>query len=70
MVRSTVNTEYGFSAADIHEYRERTGASIWDAKKHFMNIYYEKQKAEMVSLIESGSLEDIRKVVSILVEKF
>jgi hypothetical protein len=35
-----------------------------------MDIYHEKQKAEMVKLIESGTLEDIRKVVSILVEKF
>jgi translation elongation factor EF-Ts len=63
-------TDYGFTAADIREYRERTGASMWDAKKHFMDIYHAKQKAEMVKLIESGTLEDIQKVVRILVEKF
>ncbi len=62
--------EYGFTAEDVREYRERTGASMMDAKKHFMDTYYAKKKAEMVKLIESGTLEDIRKVVSILVEKF
>ncbi len=65
-----MSEDYGFTAADIRDYRERTGASMWDAKKHFMDIYYAKQKAEMVKLIESGTLEDIQKVVRILVEKF
>lgn len=63
-------TGYGFTAADVCEYRERTGASMMDAKKHFMDIYHAKQKAEMVKLIESGTLEDIQKVVRMLVEKF
>lgn len=62
--------EYGFSAEDVRKYREQTGAGMMEAKKHFMDIYHQKQKAEMVKLIESGTLEDIRKVVSILVEKF
>jgi translation elongation factor EF-Ts len=70
MVQGGSMTYYGFTAADIREYRERTGASMMEAKKHFMDIYYAKQKAEMVKLIESGTLEDIRKVVSMLVEKF
>jgi translation elongation factor EF-Ts len=62
--------EYGFTAEDVRAYREDTGASMMEAKKHFMDIYYAKQKAEMVELIESGTLEDITKVVRILVEKF
>ena len=70
MVYSEVKNEYGFSAEDVHQYREQTGAGMMEAKKHFMDIYYRKQKAEMVKLIESGTLEDIRKVVSILVERF
>ena len=63
-------SDYGFTAEDVREYRERTGAGMMEAKKHFMDIYYAKKKAEMVSLIESGTLEDIQKVVRILVEKF
>lgn len=62
--------DYGFTVADIKEYRERTGAGLMEAKKHFMDIHRAKQKAEMVKLIESGTLEDIRKVVSILVKDF
>ncbi len=62
--------DYGFTVADIKEYRERTGAGLMEAKKHFMDIHYARQKAEMVKLIESGTLEDIQKVVRILVEKF
>lgn len=62
--------EYGFTAEDVRAYREDTGASMMDAKKYFMDIYYAKQKVEMVKLIESGTLEDITKVVRILVEKF
>ena len=62
--------EYGFTVEDVREYRERTGAGMIQAKKHFMDIYSAKQKAEMVKLIESGTLEDITKVVRILVEKF
>lgn len=62
--------EFGFTIEDIRAYREDTGASMMEAKKHFMDIYYAKQKAEMVKLIESGTLEDIQKVVSILVERF
>lgn len=67
---NSLMNEYGFTPEDVRVYRERTGAGMMEAKKHFMDIYYAKKKAEMVSLIESGTLEDIRKVVSILVEKF
>ncbi len=63
-------SDYGFTAEDVREYRERTGAGVMEAKKHFMDIYYAKQKTEMVKLVESGTLEDIQKVVRILVEKF
>ena len=70
MVYSEVKNEYGFSAEDVRQYREQTGAGMMEAKKHFMDKYHRKQKAEMVKLIESGTLEDIRKVVSILVERF
>jgi translation elongation factor EF-Ts len=63
-------TDYGFTVADIKEYRERTGAGLMEAKKHFMDTYHAKQKAEMVKLIESGTLEDIQKVVRILVNNF
>lgn len=70
MVYSEVKNEYGFSAADIWRYREKTGAGLVEAKKHFMWLYKEKQKQEMVRLVESGSLEDIQKVVRILVDNF
>ncbi len=70
MVRGSSMTDYGFTVADIKEYRERTGASMMEAKKHFMDTYHAKQKAEMVKLIESGTLEDIQKVVRILVNNF
>ncbi len=62
--------EYGFSAEDVRAYRELFGASMMDAKKHFMDIYHQKQKAEMVKLIESGTLEDIQKIVKILIERY
>lgn len=70
MVYSEVKNEYGFSAEDVRAYRELTGASMWDAKKHFMDKYHQKQKAEMVKLIESGTLEDIQKIVKILIERY
>lgn len=70
MVYSEVKNEYGFSAEDVHEYRELFGVSMMEAKKHFMDIYHQKQKAEMVKLIESGTLEDIQKIVKILIERY
>ena len=70
MVYSTVNNEYGYTTEDVHAYRESTGASMWEAKKHFMNIHYAQKKAEMVELIESGTLEDIREIVKILIERY
>lgn len=63
-------SESVFTAEDVREYRERTGAGMMEAKKHFMDIYRAKQKAKMMELIESGTLEDIREVVSILVKDF
>lgn len=70
MVYCEVKNEYGFSAEDVREYREQTGAGMMEAKKHFMDIYHQKQKAEMVKLIESGTLEDIQKIVRILIERY
>lgn len=70
MVYSEVKNEYGFSAEDVRAYRELTGAGMMEARKHFMDIYYQKQKAEMVKLIESGTLEDIQKVVRILIQRY
>lgn len=70
MVYDEVKNEYGFSAKDIRDYREATGVSMWDAKKYFMQRYKLMKKAEMVKLIESGKLEDIQKVVRILIESY
>ena len=70
MVHSEMKNEYDFSAADVYLYREATGAGMMDARKHFMEIYKAKKKAEMVELVESGSLEDIQKIVRILIENF
>ncbi len=70
MVHNEVRNEFGFSAKDVFEYRERTGAGMMEAKKHFMDIYRSRLKVHMVQLIESGTLEDIREVVSILVKDF
>lgn len=70
MVYGEMNNKYGFSAADVHAYRESTGAGMMEAKRHFMNIYRAQKKAEMVELIESGTLEDIREIVKILIEDY
>ena len=70
MVYSEVKNEYGFSVEDIRQYREQFGVSMTEAKKHFMDAYHQKQKAEMVKLIESGTLEDIQKIVKILIERY
>lgn len=70
MKYSETKNEFGFSAEDIRRYRESTGASMMDAKTHFMDVYHQKQKAEMIRLIESGTLEDIQKIVKILIEKY
>ena len=70
MVYSEVKNEYGFSAEDVHRYREDTGAGMMEAKKHFMDMYHRKQKDKMVKLIESGTLEDIQKIVRILIERY
>lgn len=70
MVYSEVKNRYGFSAEDVRAYRELFGVSMMEAKKHFMNIYHDKKKAEMVTLIESGTLEDIQKIVRILIERY
>ena len=70
MVYSKVKNEYGFSTEDVREYREQTSVGMMEAKKHFMDIYHQKQKAEMVKLIESGTLEDIQKIVRILIERY
>lgn len=70
MVYSEVKNDYGFSSADVVRYREDTGASMMEAKKHFMDMYHQRQKAEMVKLIESGTLEDIQKIVKILIERY
>jgi hypothetical protein len=67
---STVNNEYGYSAEDVRQYREQFGVSMWEAKKHFMELYHTKKKDEMVKLIESGTLEDIQKIVRILIERY
>jgi hypothetical protein len=70
MVYSEVKNEYGFSDEDIRQYREQFDLSTMEAKKHFMRIYHQKQKAEMVRLIESGTLEDIQKIVRMLIERY
>lgn len=70
MVRSEVKNEYGFSAHDVYLYREATGAGMMDAKKHFIDIYRSNKKAEMAKLVESGSLEDIQKIMRILIEDY
>ncbi len=70
MVYDEVKNEYGFSAADIRRYRDATGASMVDAKKYFMQRYKLLKKAEMVKLVESGTLEDIREIVRILIKDY
>lgn len=74
MVHSEMKNEYGFSAADIQAYREATGAGMMDARKHFIDIYVDsyrtKRKAKMVELVEAGSLEDIQKIVRMLIEDY
>ena len=70
MVHSEVKNEYGFSTADVYRYREDTGAGMMEAKKHFMKIYRNRLKADMVRLVESGSLEDIQKIIRILIDDY
>ena len=70
MVYSEVKNVYGFSAEDVRAYREQFDVGMMEAKKHFMNMYHAKQKAEMVRLVESGTLEDIQKIVRMLIERY
>lgn len=70
MVYSEVKNVYGFSPEDVRQYREQFGVGMMEAKKHFMNVYHAKQKAEMVRLVESGTLEDIQKIVRMLIERY
>ena len=58
------------TADDVYNYRSNTGASMSEALKHFMDIYRFNQKAEMISLIESGTPEDILEIVKILVNDY
>ena len=57
------------TAEQIREYREQTGAGMVEAKKHFQAIQDARIKQEMVRLIESGTAEDVQKVVKYLIEK-
>jgi hypothetical protein len=70
MVQSEVNNQYEYSAKEVRDYREATGVSMWEAKKFFMQRYKLRKKAEMVKLVESGTLEDIQKIVKILIEDY
>lgn len=58
------------TAQQIRDYRDRTGASMMDAKKHFSDIEKEKQKEEMMKLAQNASIEDIRKILAILIESY
>ena len=62
-----IEKDYGFTAEDVWAYRQDTGASMMEAKKHFMNIYYANQKAELLALCDSG--EDLTYVLKTLIEK-
>jgi len=70
MVYDEVKNEYGFSAKDIRDYRDATGVGMMEAKRFFMQRYKLRKKAEMVKLVESGTLEDIQKIVKILIEDY
>ena len=62
--------EYGFSAEDVREYREQFGVSMSEAKKHFIEIYRNRQRDRMRQLIESGTHEDVLEIVKILMEEY
>ena len=70
MIYSTTKNQYGYSAADIREYRDLTDCGMVEAKRHFMELYRDARKVEMVKLIESGTIEDIQKIVKILIEDY
>jgi hypothetical protein len=62
--------KFGITEEDIYQYRQDTGVDMHEALKHFENICRFNQKDEMIRLIESGTLEDILKIVKILVDDY
>lgn len=66
--------ERTWTAADIKTYREQTGASMWEAKKHFEDQHRLKQKAVLNAAIrqaeESQDLSLIIGALKILAERY
>ena len=66
--------ERTWTAADIRAYREQTGASMWEAKKHFEDQHQLKQKAVLNAAIrqaeESQDLSLIIGALKILAERY
>jgi len=58
------------TAEQIRDYRDRPGTGMMDAKRYFSDLEKEKQKEEMMKLVQNASLEDIRKILSILIESY
>lgn len=70
MTYSEEKNKYGYSALDVYEYREAYGVSMAEAHSHFKSLWKEARRKEMAKLIESGTLEDIHKIVAMLVEEY
>jgi translation elongation factor EF-Ts len=66
--------ERTYTAADIKAYREETGASMWDAKKHFEDQHQLKQKALLNTMIkhaeENKDISLIIGALKILAERY
>lgn len=57
-------------AGDVWRYSHDAGANMVEAKNQFINLRKDQYRKEMARLIESGSLEDIHKIVRILIQAY
>lgn len=60
---------YNYTAEDVKKYREETGASMWEARKHFEAIEDERQIKKLIVEVDRGSLAELREAVKYLLER-
>ena len=64
----TLKIEPEYDPAEIAAYRQDTGASMMEARKHFRDIHRFYLKDELVRMIDSGDPEELCEVVRVLLD--
>jgi len=64
----TLKTEPEYDPAAIAAYRQDTGASMAEARKHFRDIHRYHLKDELEQMIDSGDPEELREAVRVLLD--